>query len=118
MKNSFYSIFAIGVLLLKGCPPETAKQIETESIIVDASISVDEYRARYTQFIGQLTDCARPGARIIVDFITENPLSDAAQPINEYIPIMNGMIENELRHNAQIRKTKESIRERFPQLLS
>lgn len=92
--------------------------IETRFCLIDRSKSVISNVEKYTADFQSLTDCMQPGTRIVVDFITENPLSDASYPINEFIPSFNSMMDNRLRFNAQFRKTKQGLKQKFSDLSS
>lgn len=108
------------LVFLGGCGivgSSTATNNETRVHLVDVSGSVINKRSAYEEGFKKLTDCIQPGTRTIVDFITDNPLSDASHSINEPIPVFDPVMDNRLRFSAKLKQTKQNLTTQFNKLL-
>jgi hypothetical protein len=121
MKGGMHLLLTATIFLCAGCvkvePFSEAKAAITIYCVADCSKSAISNHKRYENSFQCLVDAAQPGTRIVVNFITENPLSDSSYPINVFIPPFDPVYDNKLVVEAKQKRAREEAKQKFSELI-
>jgi hypothetical protein len=115
MKKRHLALIALAIGLWTAMPPSLgaekapASPPKTIFILLDLSKSTNNDRESYIKDINMVIDSLALGDRLIVDKITDNPLSGSQFPINAVLPTFQPHFENERWVQGQRRKFDTSI---------
>ena len=96
--------------------PAPALLPTTCCLLIDASGSVTRKRDEYVQDFQCLVSHALDGTRFVVNFITDDPVTDARHLLNEELPPFDPVWDNKRRHDKAIKAAREALIEKFPRI--
>lgn len=96
--------------------PDLSAQPTTYSLLIDASGSALRKRKAYIESFAKLVNCASHGSRFVVNFITNDPLSDATSPLNEALPSFNAFWDNKPKNDKEAKTARQTLIDKFPSI--
>lgn len=115
------SVVGVTALPLAGCSMIdkllTNQPDETRLYLMDVSESIKNPAHHITSF-NKTLDCVKPeelkrGTRLMVTFITDNPISDAKYDLNEFLPAFSYWTGNERFDKVKFEKKKGEVKAKF-----